>query len=166
MEIAGILCDMRRAKVSIEPQIREIHQQAAKMSFGEDNHKEIPLRELEPSQASLKRRPIGTCFTNAKELQEFLAKQAQARDCLENGINPTKLVVQLTALAQAKIAFVKEMLQIVANFRCKAFASIASPQLNLEDTPEYLRKDYDYLFERVLLLSGGQTARTVRNNRF
>jgi hypothetical protein len=73
-------------------------------------------------------------------------RRALAKDCLDNGQNPTKS--QLTALAQAKIAFVKEMLQIVANFRCKAFASIASPQLNLEDSPEYLRKDYVYLFER------------------
>lgn len=69
-----------------------------------------------------------------------------AKECLDDGATVTKR--QLTALAQAKIAYIKEVLQIVANFRCKAFASIVSTCFNPADTPEYLRKDYVYLFER------------------
>lgn len=69
-----------------------------------------------------------------------------SKECLDNGETVTKR--QLTALAQAKIAFAKEVLQIAANFRCKAFASIVSQNFNPADTPEYLRKDFVYLFER------------------
>lgn len=69
-----------------------------------------------------------------------------AKECLDNGEQVTKR--QLTALAQAKLAFTEEILQLVANFRCKAFASIVTQDFNPKDTPDYLRKDYVYLFER------------------
>jgi hypothetical protein len=69
-----------------------------------------------------------------------------AKECLDHGQHVTRK--QLTALSQAKIAFANELLQLAANFRCKAFASIISPDFNRTDTPEFLRKDYIYLFER------------------
>lgn len=42
-------------------------------------------------------------------------RRTLAKECLDNGDNPTK--AQITALAQAKIAFVRELLQTVAGFR-------------------------------------------------
>jgi hypothetical protein len=54
---------------------------------------------------------------------------------------------QLTALAQAKIAFCRRVFELCAHSQAKAFASIVAP-----DAPRpvgsVLRKDYAYLFER------------------
>ncbi|MBA1147490.1 DUF3800 domain-containing protein [Ectothiorhodospiraceae bacterium WFHF3C12] len=54
---------------------------------------------------------------------------------------------ELTALAQAKIAFVEHLIELCARYRARAFASIVDP-----DAPKpagnFLRKDYAYLFER------------------
>jgi len=55
---------------------------------------------------------------------------------------------QLTALAQAKLSYVKQVFQLCQQYRCKIFASIvADPSKVLSDTA-MLRKDYTYLFER------------------
>jgi hypothetical protein len=54
---------------------------------------------------------------------------------------------QLTALAQAKIAYVAELMDICSRFRCKAFASVVS-KVSPMPAPDHLRKDYAYLFER------------------
>ncbi len=55
--------------------------------------------------------------------------------------------LQLTALAQAKLAYVSYVLELCSRYRGIAFASIVS-----NDTPrpqgDFLRKDYSYLFER------------------
>jgi len=63
----------------------------------------------------------------------------------KNGENPTK--EELTALGQAKIAFVERVLEVCDQFQMKAFASIISPSAK---KPEgyFLRKDYAFLFER------------------
>ncbi len=77
-----------------------------------------------------------------------------ARQCLEKGKsskgNPegsgaTKS--ELTALAQAKIAFVKHLLELCALYRVKAFASIVDSEAP-RPAGDFLRKDYSYLFER------------------
>jgi len=54
---------------------------------------------------------------------------------------------QITALAQAKIAFVDALLRLVLDFKCSAFASIVHRGA---PTPgnDVLRKDYAYIFER------------------
>lgn len=87
-------------------------------------------------------------FRLASQLPPFEHEEMKllAKECLENGENANRK--QLTALAQAKIKFVEELLQLAANFRCKTFASIVSEEFNFADTPEFLRKDYVYLFER------------------
>jgi hypothetical protein len=54
---------------------------------------------------------------------------------------------EITALAQAKLAYVREALDICARFHCRAFASIV-PRSALRPDPTHLRKDYAYLFER------------------
>ncbi|MEO7716125.1 MAG: DUF3800 domain-containing protein [Capsulimonas sp.] len=68
-----------------------------------------------------------------------------ARRCLENG--PAAGKRELTALAQAKLAYVQEVLNICARFRCRVFASIVSPNA-IRPASTNLRKDYVYLFER------------------
>lgn len=107
-------------------------------------------RRYSQGQRELKARKIlkKKTFKLANQLPaiDSYERRELAKECLDNGEHVTKR--QLTALAQAKIAFAKELLQIVANFRCKAFASIVSPAFNPADTPDFLRKDYIYLFER------------------
>jgi hypothetical protein len=73
-----------------------------------------------------------------------------ARECLADGASTTRR--QLTALAQSKLAFVREALEIAARFRCKAFASIVNPDSPVIHPEEHLRKDYSYLFERFFYL--------------
>lgn len=69
-----------------------------------------------------------------------------AKQALDNGETATKN--QLTALAQAKLSYVKQIFQLCQQYRCKIFASIvADPDYVLADA-SMLRKDYVYLFER------------------
>lgn len=68
-----------------------------------------------------------------------------ARGCLESGQTARRR--QLTALAQAKLSYVREALILAARFRCKCFASIIDRDAP-RPTANYLRKDYAYLFQR------------------
>ncbi len=73
------------------------------------------------------------------------AIRALAKKCLESGATAGK--DEIVGLAQAKLLYVQEVLDICGRYRCKAFASIVNrnsprPQSGL------LRKDYAYLFER------------------
>jgi hypothetical protein len=134
--IAGIAVEDK----SIWNLIREIHLLEESI-FGirySDGDREMKARKL------LKKKT----FRLAAQLPNFEKEELRrlSRECLENGNQANKK--QLTALAQAKITFVKELLQLVSNFRCKIFASIVSQNFNFADTPELLRKDYVYLFER------------------
>jgi hypothetical protein len=86
-------------------------------------------------------------FKLASQLEAIPENQRRdlAQRCLENGEDAGKR--ELTALAQAKLFYIQDVLDICAGFRCKVFASIVnrdSPKPN----PTYLRKDYSYLFER------------------
>ena len=69
-----------------------------------------------------------------------------ARKCIEAGSTASRR--ELTALAQAKLAYVHEALELCARFRCKVFASIVDQTSPAVDTKVHLRKDYAYLFER------------------
>jgi hypothetical protein len=68
-----------------------------------------------------------------------------AKRCLERGRGAP--IRAIAALAQAKLEYVKEVLEICSRFRCCAFASVVD-----KDSPSpgrgHLRKDYAYLFER------------------
>ncbi len=68
-----------------------------------------------------------------------------ARACLDSGATANRR--ELTALAQAKLSFVREALILAARFRCRCFASIADGDAP-RPAANYLRKDYAYLFER------------------
>lgn len=96
----------------------------------------------------------GTRLLNSKTFR--LAKQLEAipqderarwaADYLEDGENAGKK--QITALAQAKIAYVKEVFDLCASYRCKVFAGIVSPDAFHRLPQGFLRKDYAFLFER------------------
>ncbi len=68
-----------------------------------------------------------------------------AHDCIMHGDTATRR--QITALAQAKLAFVEEVLTLVRNSGCRAFASIVKSGAPRPER-RLLRKDYAYLFER------------------
>lgn len=68
-----------------------------------------------------------------------------ARLCLKHGDTATR--DQITALAQAKIAFVEDVLSICERFHCRVFASAVDRDAPRSDS-DILRKDYAYLFER------------------
>lgn len=70
-----------------------------------------------------------------------------ALNCLDFG--PTATREQITALAQAKLAYVKEIFDICSRFRCKAFASVVESRAPRPVSKDHLRKDYIYLFERL-----------------
>ena len=65
--------------------------------------------------------------------------------CLEQGAGATRQ--SIAALAQAKLSYVTDVLDICARFRCRAFASIVDKS-SPSPLPDHLRKDYAYLFER------------------
>lgn len=72
-------------------------------------------------------------------------RRLAALKCLKQGEQAGK--TEITGLAQAKLAYVGELLTICGRFRCKAFASIVDPS-SPEPSPDHLRKDYAYLLER------------------
>ena len=74
-------------------------------------------------------------------------RTALAMQALIDGAHVTK--EQLTALAQAKLAYVQDLIDICNRFRCKAFAAIVSDKKQLPTDASMLRKDYVYLFERI-----------------
>jgi hypothetical protein len=81
--------------------------------------------------------------------QEAAIEESERRNlahaCIVDGATADRR--QITALAQAKLAFVDALLRLVLDFKCCAVASVV-----LRDAPtpgnDVLRKDYAYLFER------------------
>jgi hypothetical protein len=73
------------------------------------------------------------------------ARRDLARDCILNGASAT--TDQIAALAQAKLAFVAEALDICGRFHCRAFASVVDVNAP-RPLVDVLRKDYAFLFER------------------
>ena len=86
-------------------------------------------------------------FRQAKQMEPMPEERRRdlARALLEDGASGTR--EQITALAQAKLAFVSHLLALCGQFRVRAFASVVD-----RDAPrpegDFLRKDYAYLFER------------------
>ncbi len=113
--------------------------------FYHANHKELKARKL------LKRKTFnhaGQLVRMDRETVAYLAKQALTAG---NNINRN----QMTALAQAKLRYCSEILQVCQKYSVKLFASIIdfdAPQASLFQADisqrKFLRKDYSYLFER------------------
>jgi hypothetical protein len=68
-----------------------------------------------------------------------------ARELILDGTAVT--MERVTALAQAKLWFVREVLDLCLRFRCNTFASIVAPDAR-RPAASVLRKDYAYLFQR------------------
>ncbi len=84
-------------------------------------------------------------LANQMALFDQAERRTLARECLEYGERAGR--AQITALAQAKIAYVAELIDICSRFRCKAFAIIVN-KASPAPSGDHLRKDYAYLFER------------------
>lgn len=116
-------------------QATEIKYFGARYSGGE---RELKAKKL------LKRR----VFVQAGQMPPMQEQERQAltRDCLKAGSKATR--TQLTALAQSKIAYANDFLNLCKQFNCKAFASIVAQSASRQNGSSYLRKDYAFLFER------------------
>lgn len=87
-------------------------------------------------------------FRLAAQLDPIPAEERRllARSCLDQGATASRR--ELTALSQAKLAYVQEVLDLCLRFRCKTFASIVDRTAPYPASDQHLRKDYAYLFER------------------
>lgn len=87
-------------------------------------------------------------FRLAEQLDpiDLVQRSIWARQALENGERVTK--EQLSSLAQAKLAYVRQVLQLCQDYQCKVFACIVADPKKVNSNSEMLRKDYVYLFER------------------
>jgi hypothetical protein len=91
----------------------------------------------------LKRKVFQHAALNVDVAQDAIAALAKA--ALDDGASAT--VRHLKALALAKLNYVRDVFDICARFRCRAFASIVETDA-IGTTSDGLRKDYAYLFER------------------
>ncbi|WP_316834893.1 DUF3800 domain-containing protein [Pedobacter nutrimenti] len=76
----------------------------------------------------------------------LITRTEHARKALDPNLPVTKL--GLTALAQAKLDYAKQIFELCIRFRCKIFASIIADPDTIPSDRNMLRKDYVYLFER------------------
>lgn len=106
-------------------------------------------RTLKPREAAGRPRNLlkHKSFRLAAQMRpiELDERRELARACLERGEGADRRA--LTALAQAKLAYVGEALELCARFRCRFVASI-TPRTAAAPPPGTLRKDFLYLFER------------------
>ncbi len=87
-------------------------------------------------------------FRLAKQLDPISQPERTklAAECLNNPATAGKQ--EMTALAQAKEAYVQEVLTLCSRYRCKAFASVCAKDAPRPESSNHLRKDYAFLFER------------------
>lgn len=87
-------------------------------------------------------------FRHAAQLPP-LSRTAGARlaaACLNDGTSATR--ESLTALAQAKLAYVSQVLALCQKHECRIFATMVPRSAPRPSNRSFLRKDYAYLFER------------------
>jgi hypothetical protein len=86
-------------------------------------------------------------YKQAAIMPPFSAEERRrlAKSALEAGETAGRQ--ELAGLAQTKLAYASDLLDICARYRCKAFASIVDKD-SPRPSPTHLRKDYAYLFER------------------
>ena len=73
-------------------------------------------------------------------------RRALAKKILETGAGATPR--ECAALALTKLEFVNRLLILCAKFKCTLFACIVPAKAPRPENPDFLRKDYSYLFER------------------
>lgn len=110
-------------------------------SFG--THFQAEGREIKGKKL-LKRK----VFRQATEIDQLPAEDrvALAKQCLESPERAGPR--ERGALAQAKLVFVDQLLDLWGRFNCHLFASVVLRGAPRPDEPGALRKDYCYLFER------------------
>ena len=86
-------------------------------------------------------------FTLAGQMESMPEEERRdlARECLVSGAAATR--PRLTALGQAKLAFVEHLLELCSQHRARVFASMVDVEAQRPED-DYLRKDYAFLFER------------------
>jgi hypothetical protein len=87
-------------------------------------------------------------FRHASECEQI--DQEERRELAKSALQQGSLAGfrEMCGLAQAKISYVNDILEICSRFRCRAFASIISDHSSRDLSANHLRKDYAYLFER------------------
>ncbi len=142
-----VLAGIAIQDIALWPLIQEIHQVEMKYfgNFYRNKQHELKAKKL------LKTKTYRLATQLPRIEEDSLQRLAQA--CLEDGA--TARQPQITALAQAKIKYTEEVLQICIKYDCKVFASIidyhaieTKPQFSDFVNLGFLRKDYSYLFER------------------
>jgi len=125
----------------------------------QDAEMEFFGQRITPGLMELKARKLlkAKTFRLARQLPDMTieGRTRLARKCLEEGarVKGTTVInnstfAEITALAQAKIAFVDHVLELCAQYRIRAFASIVDSRADRPAGTDFLRKDYAYLFER------------------
>ena len=115
----------------------------------------LRLFEAYGSEAKAQKLLKRKVFTHAAQMPAFPADQRRilAREILQDGTAVSR--ERLTALAQAKLAYVGRALDISRKAKAQAFASIV-PQAAPRPAGGMLRKDYAYLFERFFYFLNSQ----------
>ncbi|SFU20327.1 DUF3800 domain-containing protein [Sedimentitalea nanhaiensis] len=115
----------------------------------------LRLFEAYGSEAKAQKLLKKKVFTHAAQMPPFPADQRRtlAREILQDGTAVSR--ERLTALAQAKLAYVCRALDISRKAKAQAFASIV-PQTAPRPAGGMLRKDYAYLFERFFYFLNSQ----------
>ncbi|MCW3117403.1 MAG: hypothetical protein JWM28_1485 [Chitinophagaceae bacterium] len=85
-----------------------------------------------------------------------------AKAALDDGENAGR--IKLTALAQAKLSYVKQIFRLCQEYRCKVFASIVKEHTTIPTDRSMLRKDYIYLFERFYYFLEDKPEEPPRNS--
>jgi hypothetical protein len=80
---------------------------------------------------------------------EHFERAMLSKQCIENGASADRK--QMAALSQAKLDYVRKLLEVCIQFRLKIFVSISSDIIrdNDEESESFLRRDYVYAFERM-----------------
>lgn len=115
----------------------------------------LRLFEAYGSEAKAQKLLKKKVFTHAAQMPPFAPDQRRtlAREILQDGTAVSR--ERLTALAQAKLAYVGRALDISRKAKAQAFASIV-PQAAPRPAGGMLRKDYAYLFERFFYFLNSQ----------
>jgi len=115
----------------------------------------LRLFEAYGSEAKAQKLLKKKVFTHAAQMPSFATDQRRtlAREILQDGTAVSR--ERLTALAQAKLAYVDRALDISRKAKAQAFASIV-PQAAPRPAGGMLRKDYAYLFERFFYFLNSQ----------
>ena len=115
----------------------------------------LRLFEAYGSEAKAQKLLKKKVFTHAAQMPPFAADQRRtlAREILQDGTAVSR--ERLTALAQAKLAYVGRALELSRKAKARAFASIV-PQAAPRPAGGMLRKDYAYLFERFFYFLNSQ----------